>query len=71
MPVPKQTVHGKLRYALETLSYAGVDLAYARALLKEPRNAINRGHLSSIISDLVKLEESIKELLHMVPNDKP
>lgn len=45
-------------------------LAEAKVLLNCPKDKLNRGHLGSVISDLEKLEESIKELLHMVPNDK-
>ena len=45
-------------------------LAEAKEQLDCPKDRLNRGHLGSIISDLAKLEESIKELLHMVHNDE-
>jgi hypothetical protein len=60
----------KIQQALSTLGGAGVYLAEAKVLLNCPKDKLNRGHLGSVISDLEKLEESIKELLHMVPNDK-
>lgn len=59
-----------IQKALSALGGASVYLAEAKEQLDCPKDSLNRGHLGSIISDLVKLEESIKELLHMVPNDE-
>ena len=60
----------KIQKALSTLGGAGVYLTEAKELLNCPKDRLNRGHLGSIMSDLAKLEESIKELLHMVHNDE-